>query len=113
MGNTAREIGLRIRIARKDKSLSQEDLGLLVGLSRVSIVNIEKGKQSPPIHKLLTLCKKLQKPLSYFVRLNIEDEVYPDYELPRKLHDEIDEIPIGDVRMFISFRKRLIKTQEI
>ena len=45
MGNTSKDIGIRVRIARKDRSLSQEDLGLLIGLSRTSIVNIENGNR--------------------------------------------------------------------
>jgi len=108
MSNTPKEIGLRIRIARKERNFSQEDLAKLVDLSRASIVNIEKGRQSPPIQTLLLLCRKLNKQLAFFVRLDIKDEVYPDYVLSRKLHDELDSIPIGDIRMFLSFRKRLV-----
>jgi putative transcriptional regulator len=110
-GNSPKELGLRIRTARLAKELTQEDLGKLVGLSRTSIVNIERGKQSPPIHKMIAICKKLNKPFSFFIRLeDVNDETYPDYELPRKLHDEIDKIPAADVRMFASFHKRITKS---
>jgi transcriptional regulator with XRE-family HTH domain len=39
------EVGRRIRNARKDRKLSQEDLASLVSLTRTSITNIEKGRQ--------------------------------------------------------------------
>jgi transcriptional regulator with XRE-family HTH domain len=47
-----REIGQKIRNVRQGK-LSQEELADKVGLSRVSLCNIEKGKQRVPLHTLL------------------------------------------------------------
>lgn len=53
-------IGANIKKYRKEFTLNQEDLANAVGLSRVSIVNIEAGRQSPPIETLLKICSVLQ-----------------------------------------------------
>ena len=44
------QIGKRIKKERTISGLRQEELGKRVGISRVSIVNIEKGKQMPAVH---------------------------------------------------------------
>lgn len=44
------QIGKRIKKERTISGLRQEELGKKVGISRVSIVNIEKGKQMPAVH---------------------------------------------------------------
>ncbi|MCF8276993.1 MAG: helix-turn-helix domain-containing protein [Flavobacteriales bacterium] len=46
------QLGYRIRDAREKAGLTQALLGEILGLSRVSIVNIEKGKQRPPLDTL-------------------------------------------------------------
>lgn len=47
-----REIGRRIRDARRRASLTQVDLARKAGLARTSITNIEMGNQQPTIHAL-------------------------------------------------------------
>lgn len=61
--NTEREfyiaLGLRVRIAREMKGLHQGQLGKLIHLSRTSVVNIEAGKQSVPLHTFVKLAGAL------------------------------------------------------
>lgn len=52
-------VGERIRGARDAKNLSQAALAKRLGLSRVSIVNIEKGRQRPPLHVLWDIAEAL------------------------------------------------------
>ena len=52
------EVGKLIRNHR-GRRLSQAALGKHVGLSRVSIVNIENGKQAPPLHVLFEIARVL------------------------------------------------------
>jgi transcriptional regulator with XRE-family HTH domain len=56
------ELGRRIRTARKKRNpvLTQEELGRVVGLTRTSITNVEKGRQKVPIHTLAELALTLQ-----------------------------------------------------
>lgn len=47
-----RHIGRRIQQFRTERHLSQDELARMVGISRTSVVNIEKGRQRLPIHTL-------------------------------------------------------------
>lgn len=46
------KLGENIKEARRRQNMNQEELGEKLGLSRVSVVNIETGKQRLPIHVL-------------------------------------------------------------
>lgn len=49
-------IGEKIKELRKSKEISQENLAQCLGLCRVSLVNIESGRQGLTLEKLLMLC---------------------------------------------------------
>ncbi len=57
-------IGARIRSERIEANLSQEELGLRVGLTRTSISNIELGQQKVQIHTLYEIASLLNVPLT-------------------------------------------------
>ena len=61
-------LGENIRKARDGAKLTQQDLANAIGLSRVSVVNIEKGRQKPMPHHLEMVIRTLQ--------CSIED-IYP------------------------------------
>lgn len=76
-----RAIGVRIRKARKKKPrLTQGMLATQLGLSRVSVVNIEAGRQAPPLHVLLDIARVLGVELS---------ELVP----PTRSRGELDRLP--------------------
>jgi transcriptional regulator with XRE-family HTH domain len=52
-------LGQAIRTARSKMKISQEQLAQQLKLSRVSIVNIEKGRQKVQVHTLLQIGKFL------------------------------------------------------
>jgi transcriptional regulator with XRE-family HTH domain len=52
-------LGERIKDARTKTGLKQEAFASYLNLSRASIVNIEKGRQHPPIHVLFVIAKVL------------------------------------------------------
>lgn len=57
-------LGEKIRDARKRKNLNQEDLADKLGMSRVSVVNIETGKQRLPLHVLSDISELLNITIS-------------------------------------------------
>lgn len=57
-----REIGLRIRQARRGASLTQVELAQKAGLARTSITNIEMGNQQPTVHALWRIADAVQTP---------------------------------------------------
>jgi len=52
-------LGERIKNARIQTGLKQVTFASYLNLSRASIVNIEKGRQHPPIHLLFVIAKVL------------------------------------------------------
>jgi len=51
-------LGYKLFLERSRLGITQERLGEILGLSRVSIVNIEKGKQKPSIYQLCLIAEK-------------------------------------------------------
>lgn len=57
-----KEIGHRIRSIRESKKIKAEVLAELLELSRMSIVNIEKGRHKPSIHTVMEIAEILGVP---------------------------------------------------
>jgi putative transcriptional regulator len=51
----------RLRVARAEKSLSQEQLALLAGVTRQTISSIETGQYNPSALLALLLARRLDK----------------------------------------------------
>lgn len=60
-----KEIGRRLRKARKDLNLSTVQVEQESGLHRNTILRIENGQHSAQIHTLLALLDVYELPLSY------------------------------------------------
>lgn len=58
------KIGENIQFLRKQRGMKQQTLAELLDLSRVSVVNIEKGRQHVTIHTLWEICNHLDTNLS-------------------------------------------------
>jgi transcriptional regulator with XRE-family HTH domain len=57
------EVGRRLRRARTEAGLTQQQLAEAVELSRASIANIEAGRQPFPTHMLFALARALSVPV--------------------------------------------------
>ena len=79
------EIGSALRDTRKQKNLSQEQLGRLLGMSRATISGIKTGKITEVgMRKMMALCASLGMELNVAQRRK-----YPTLqELQRELHDK-------------------------
>lgn len=55
-----RAFGNLVRLNREHRELTQEKLGQIIGLSRTSITNIEKGRQHIALHQLFAIADALQ-----------------------------------------------------
>lgn len=54
----------KIIIARAELALTQKDLANAVGVSRQTIVSIEKGNYNPSLNLCKAICKELNKTLN-------------------------------------------------
>lgn len=57
--NLYRNLGERIRRQRLSVNMTQEELATSIGMLRTSIVNIEAGRQKPPLHVLYQICRQI------------------------------------------------------
>lgn len=64
----SRVLGDRIREARKQQKVTQEQLYLRAGISRDVLQRIEAGQHNPTLYTLLRLARVLDTPLADLVR---------------------------------------------
>ena len=62
------ELAIRIREARRNAHLSQDELGKHIGVSDKSVSAYEQGRSTPPITKLKKIAESTNHPLSYFTQ---------------------------------------------
>lgn len=57
----------KLKSARESKKISQNKLGMLLGLSDKAISAYESGRTYPPLDTLARISQELGKPISYFL----------------------------------------------
>lgn len=60
----------RLRQLRRERGLSQEDLGKVLGLSKANISKFETGKLQPSLQHLIALVQYFKVPAEYLLGLN-------------------------------------------
>lgn len=89
------EIASRLREAREEKDWSQERLSRSVSVSRTSIVNIEAGRQRPPLHVIWEIAEALGKePIELIPRK--DDLLAPPDLIGQALAKEVKKAARGD-----------------
>ena len=64
----------RIKELRAEKGFSQQQLGDLVGVSKVSIFNYENGLQQPSLEILVNLAKSLNCSVDFLLGISVNSE---------------------------------------
>lgn len=82
-------VGNQIRELRKNAGFSQQDLADKLGKSRVSIVNIEKGRQHPPLHLLVEFARIFNKNLNDLLPSEFLHSKNEQKKLVKKVNKEI------------------------
>ena len=80
-----RAVGLRVRERRAALGLTQDALAEVVGTSRSSIANLERGRQYVPLHGLLAVAQALNVDLADL--LPTRTEIAPMGGVPVRLGD--------------------------
>ena len=106
-------LGFRLRELRKEKNLSQEDLGKILGVTKVSVSGYEKGTRVPSMEILMGMLDVFMVPADYLLgrELNAvceEDNLsisiaLSDIEIIRELHSKpalYNEISANPKRFF-------------
>ena len=69
----ANNVANKVRLARTQKGLTQEELGECTGLTRQSIIAIEKGRFTPSIQTALLLALALDTTVDHLFWLTDEE----------------------------------------
>ena len=101
------KIGQLIKHARSRTDLSQADLALKANMSRASIVNIEKGRQHPPLHLLWTFSEILNVNVSSLIpdfqpSTNEVNPIFEKFIKKSKAKGHIKEDSMENLNSFIS-----------
>ena len=108
-------VGERIKEARKKKNLSQQDLGNLLGVSKVSICGYEKGVRIPTMENFLQLIDILDLSPDYLLGRDVncvsDDESQYNVKLAKEDIQIIKEIKNSRelYKMFASDPKRTVE----
>ena len=91
-GRLYRALGEKICQARKEAQLSQGALAERLGISRASVVNVEKGRQRPPLHVLWDIAEIVQVEAFQLVPrageiAAADSEVHLDSEIIKQIED--------------------------
>lgn len=93
-------LGANIRSIREEKNFKQDALAAHLGFTRISISNIETGKQKIQLHSLLELADFLNTPLI---------EMLPTLHSVRKEHNSKLEKKVTDTEVTDSKSMQKIK----
>lgn len=108
-------VGERIKEARKKKNLSQQDLGDLLGVSKVSICGYEKGVRIPTMENFLQLIDILDLSPDYLLGRDVDcvsdDEEKYSVKLAKEDLTIIKEIKNNNqlYKLFTSDPKRTVE----
>lgn len=81
-------VGQRIKTARLNKNLSQEELGNLLGVTKVSVCGYERGTRIPTLSTFLKLSEVLELEPDYLLGRDISIISEPDSAYSVKMATE-------------------------
>lgn len=95
--------GMKLRLARRSRDVTQGELAARVDLSRVTIANIEGGKQNVQLHHVFLFAKALDVPIDHLLPT--------DHDLEKHQHGlkqvRSDHVAMSDVIFLQDARAQL------
>jgi len=88
-----RALGDRIKGLRKKSGYNQTKFAELLDISRASLVNIEKGRQRPPLHIIYAIADLLQIDINNILPMKMDFESKP---IEKKILNNIKKTSGGD-----------------
>lgn len=101
-------LGQRIRNLRKQNKLTQEQLGKMINVTKVSICCYEKETRSPTLETLIALAKVFNVDINYFI--GHDQYVIADNDQDYGIYVAKEELLfIEEIRKYNSMYKRIIE----
>ncbi len=104
------KIGEKIKEIRRLKEINQEALANTLGISRVSLVNIETGKQRIPLHVLLDICESLNVTMNELVPQNVNADHSIDRSIINKINKETNNSSDSSEKVISYISSKMNKT---
>lgn len=99
------DFGGRLKKLRTSKRLTQEELGKIVHVSKVSISGYERGERSPDRETLTDLADYFEVSTDYLLGRTDDKEKAPTL-VAAHLDDDLTEEQLDEVKSFIDFIKQ-------
>jgi len=89
-----KDLGETIKIERLRHSVSQEELGNFMGLTRSSVINLEKGRHRPSVYQLLQIASMLNIEYTKLIPITLETNrgTTTNNELKEKVDSILDPL---------------------
>ncbi len=101
-------LGKRIKSLRKEKHLTQQELGDLINVTKVSICCYENGTRVPTLETLLALGKVFKVDINYF--LGNDYEIVADNDQKYSISVAKEELEfIQEIRKYNSLYSKVIE----
>lgn len=108
---SAQEIGRRLRIARENADVRQDDAAQFIGVSRPTLVSIEKGARRVRIQEIQVLARHYGVSVNALLRREaVHTDLVPRF---RKLRQTEDEYTIEAIRLFNDLIKADVELENI
>lgn len=102
-------VGEKIKEARKARNINQDALADTLGISRVSLGNIESGKQRVPLHVLLDICEILNVRMDDLFPRNNKSDILIDSLILNKVKKETEDSPDSEKKVMDFILSRMNK----
>lgn len=114
MSNIAVLIGENIRMLRKNRGLSQEQLALRADINASYMGQVERGEKNPTIDVLSKIALALQTPIEQIVNvISSSQPAYDDSEYVDKIAHQLNGLSLKEQEAVYKFVKQLIQFKEI
>lgn len=98
------EMGLRIKLRRKELKIKQADFAETLGISNNHLSSIENGKQKPSLDIFVSICKHLLVTPDYLLL----GTMYA-YNIPQDILDKLHLCSQSDIELTRDFVELLVK----
>lgn len=106
------ELGEKVKLLRKRRGLNQDDLALVLNLSRSQISNLESGRRNLSLRQLEKLCEYFNVDISYFFITETTDSCLDLIEKAKVLFDSKELTNIQKDDLFTSIMKIYLDSKE-
>jgi len=106
------ELGKKVRLLRKRRRLTQDDIGKALELSRSQIANLESGRRNLSVRQLEKLCQFFQIDMSYFLMSETSDACLDFIEKAKLLFDSKDLTSEQKDDLFTSIMKIYLDSKD-